>query len=247
MKRPSVSISDIFSNGRGNVATVVGYENSNKVSVIFAPDLHIHDFTAQNLRDGKFFDRYEPSVMGVGFVGIGSYTMKTHPIVDSAWRAMLKRCYSDEVQKVSKSYRGCSVHPDWHNFQVFAEWYTKQEGYGLGFDLDKDLIVKGNKVYSEWTCCLLPREINSLLQLKESDRQLPYGISVKRGKYEVRAKLGGKTVWLGSFSYIGDAEDRYIQSKREYCKKLIEKWQGNLGVEVIDKLEGWDFRGENHE
>ena len=39
---------------------------------------------------------------------------------------------------------------EWHNFQVFAKWFD--ENYMEGFQLDKDIKIEGNKIYSSGTC-----------------------------------------------------------------------------------------------
>lgn len=53
-------------------------------------------------------------------------------------------------------------------FQEFAEWCQSEYGYmnveqnGRFWQLDKDILVSGNMVYSPDTCCFVPNRINSV-------------------------------------------------------------------------------------
>jgi hypothetical protein len=101
-------------------------------------------------------DKLKPhSDNGTGFVGVGKYktSIKQKPTkMYSVWKSMLRR------------YKDCSVDSQWCNFQVFAKWHEKNYNPETmkGWHLDKDILVKGNKIYSPKTCCFVPFQINSL-------------------------------------------------------------------------------------
>lgn len=78
------------------------------------------------------------------------------------WHNMLARCYSESYQEKFPSYRGCSVCDEWLNFQTFAKWYHANRNEEKS-ELDKDLRVKGNKIYSPDTCILIPQALNKLV------------------------------------------------------------------------------------
>ena len=67
------------------------------------------------------------------------------------WRNMIERCYSPLWHKRYPSYIGCSVCPEWRYFSKFRFWMSTQKWKGM--ELDKDILVKGNRVYSPDTCC----------------------------------------------------------------------------------------------
>lgn len=72
------------------------------------------------------------------------------------WYAMLRRCY---VTPQQPCYEGVTVCREWHDFQTFAQWYSANGG-GKCLELDKDIKVKGNKVYSPEGCMIVTREEN---------------------------------------------------------------------------------------
>ena len=95
---------------------------------------------------------------------------KTHEVINgkkvitkpyNTWSSMLTRCYSENYHKLQPTYIGCSVCEEWHNFDVFCEWFA--QNYKDGYQLDKDLLQQGNKMYSPKTCVFLTQRINSLL------------------------------------------------------------------------------------
>ena len=112
-------------------------------------------------------DRMKPSICGIGFLGYGEHKASVDcnaTKVYIAWKGMLKRCYCQKSLEKQPTYKGCTVHLDWHNFQNFAKWYYDHHPTdGETYRLDKDYLVKGNKVYSPNTCCFLTTGANSVL------------------------------------------------------------------------------------
>ena len=87
------------------------------------------------------------------------------------WCNMLRRCYSEKYQKKRPTYKDCKVSENFKSFEYFYEWCHKQIGFGNeGWHLDKDLLNKGNKVYSEDSCIFIPNEINLLLTKRTTSR-----------------------------------------------------------------------------
>lgn len=106
-----------------------------------------------DIRKGNVRDLLFPNVFGVGFCGVGLEHQSLNGVKTkayTAWYNMLLRCYSETKPKRYVTYDDCTVCDDWHNFQVFSKWFN--ENYIKGFELDKDLLVNGNRVYSPDTC-----------------------------------------------------------------------------------------------
>lgn len=108
------------------------------------------------------------------------------------------------------------------DFQEFAEWCQFQPGYleidenGNSWEIDKDILVKGNKVYSPVNCCFVPRRINSLFTSCRSARgDLPLGVSlVKRtGNYRAYCNSGGSLKHLGMYDCPLDAHRAWQEEK----------------------------------
>ena len=152
----------------------------------------------------------------------------------TAWQNMLKRCYAGYSHNTA--WKDCEVCAEWLDFQEFAKWYTAQEGYAEGWQVDKDLIVEGNRVYSESTCSLVPAEINSLfLKGRKSTLGLPEGVGKNGKKYRSEIHVGGYR-YLGTFSTIIEAAQAYQEAKAKYIVSLLVKYEDRLHPAVTETL-----------
>lgn len=117
------------------------------------------------------------------------------------WTNMLTRAYDPKCHAKNPTYIGVTVCEEWHSFMAFRAWMETQDWEGK--QLDKDIIVPGNKVYSPTTCAFVPCQINSLLiDCAASRGELPVGVHFhKRDKrFQANIREGSKKRYLGSFS-----------------------------------------------
>lgn len=84
------------------------------------------------------------------------------------WVGMLERCYSPKWHKKKPSYADCSVCEEWLLFSNFKIWMSRQDWEGK--QLDKDIIVERNKVYSPENCVFVGNNINGFLKDRGNDR-----------------------------------------------------------------------------
>ena len=230
----------IYKTLSGTDFKIVKYFDRSKVEIQFLTARGNTKYVeAKHIRNGKGIrDPYVPIVNGVGYMGEGIYDSKNSKDAYSVWSNMMKRCYSDLIHKKHPSYKGCSVCKEWHNFQTFAEWFYSHESYGLGYHLDKDLLVKGNRVYSANTCSMIPREIN--LAITDSNRGsegLPCGVKRQGSStYRVDISRWGRGKYLGAYETVELAEDAYNKAKSSYIKDVAEKWKYLVTVDVYESL-----------
>ena len=188
-----------------------------------------------NIRNGEVKDPYLPSVDGIGILGT-KYPSKVNGVQTKEyvlWKHMLQRCYSDVCKKKYPTYEGCQVSENFKSYEYFYEWCHEQVGFGNeGFHLDKDLLVKGNKIYSENTCVFIPQEINSLLTKSTASRG-KHLIGVcwnKRDNAFVArvCKNKGKRENLGYFNTELEAFNAYKTAKETFIKEQANKWKGQI-------------------
>ena len=150
------------SNFNGNL-TIVSDNGPRSVLVAFVDTGYKTTSSRRRIKEGIVKDRLRPSVCGVGFVGDGRHVVSIkskHTRAYMIWHSMLQRCYSPKSHAKRPTYIGCSVAKEWHCFQVFAAWFEKHHRPGL--HLDKDIKIKGNKVYGPDTCMFVSQAENTI-------------------------------------------------------------------------------------
>ena len=187
--------------------------------------------------------RFKPTVQGVGYLGIGKFKSRDsvtqkQTVEYKTWLDMLKRCYNKEYQESKQTYKGCTVCLEWHNFQNFAEWYTSQEHYGKGYQLDKDWLVEGNKIYSPSTCVLAPKTINSLIVDNAAKRgKYPMGVVYNKKNRNFNAQINiNKTVKLGVFQTAEEASKAYQKAKKNRIKEVALEWQDLIDERLFNAM-----------
>ena len=146
----------------------------------------------------------------------------------AAHTAMTMRCLPGGSRQIKDPcYIGCSN--TFESFQEFASWYVQQFGAKDDWQLDKDLLVPGNKVYSPDTCVLLPSNVNTALQHgKLKSGGLPGGVTPYKDKYRARHSLFGKENHLGYFFDVRHAFAAYASAKSSYIRQLAEIYRSRL-------------------
>lgn len=154
----------------------------------------------------------------------------------SRWSSMINRCYSVKLQLKQPTYKGCSVIPEWHYFMTFRGWMEKQDWEGK--ELDKDLLVKGNKVYGPETCVFLDPEVNMFLTERENNKgEYPTGVYFNKQIKRFIAKCSNvsakKQEYLGTFEDIEEATKVYREFKYEQACVLASRQSDQRVVEAL--------------
>ena len=226
---------------------ILKYNDSYNVEIQFLKTGFETKVQLVQVKSGEIKDPHSPSVFGVGIFGtkypstVNGRNIKEYVL----WQRMLERCYSDKYKKKHPTYEGCEVSENFKSYEYFYEWCYKQIGFGVGgFELDKDLLLKGNKVYSENTCVFIPAEINLLLIKREASRgEHLIGVSwCKRDKAFIAqvCKNKGKPEYLGSFKTELEAFNAYKEVKESFIKEQAEKWKGKIDERAYEALMNYE-------
>jgi hypothetical protein len=163
----------------------------------------------------------------------------------SIWLNMLRRCYCKKYQANKPTYVLCSVSENFKSYSFFYDWCNTQIGYGIaGFELDKDILVRDNKIYSEDACIFVPKEVNIFFSDCGLARgKYPVGVYFDKdaGKYKARCSVNGKLKHLGYFNAPDDAHAIYKQFKEDLCKETAKKWHGQIDPRVYESLMNWSM------
>lgn len=172
-------------NNQGSLMRIVEYIDNRNIVVEFQDDYKIRVKTSYgNYKLGSVRNPYAPTVCGVGISG------NKYPIVENkrptreynAWLRMLNRCFDKTVKKSQPTYKDVSMCDEWLLFDNFYEWLHSQPNFDKWYNnkrwaIDKDILVKRNKLYSPETCCLVPQNVNCLFLKREAERgRYPIGV-----------------------------------------------------------------------
>ena len=196
-----------------------------------------------NIKSGSIKDPYSPSVCSVGISGT-KYPSKVNGVTTKEydlWNGMLVRCYSDNFKKKYPTYEGCEVGDNFKSYEYFYEWCQNQIGFSnQGWHLDKDLLIKGNKVYNEDSCVFIPNDINLLLTKREASRGehligVYWDKTNKAFKTQV-SKSKGKREHLGLFNTEIEAFNAYKTAKESFIKEQANKWKSQIDPRAYEAL-----------
>lgn len=179
-------------------------------------------------------------VQGVGINdrSISSQLNGKDTIEYTLWHNMLKRCYSKPYLEKQPTYIGCSVSDNFKYYHLFHAWCQTQVGFGKeGYQLDKDLLIKGNKVYSEHTCVFIPKSLNLLLTKRTLDRGLlPIGVNKHGSKFKAQCSLVDKRIYLGLFDTPELAFEAYKLTKENHIKDIALKYKDFIDTRAFNAL-----------
>lgn len=220
--------------------TIVAFEGARNITIKFCNTGTICHVSSQQIREGTVYDPLAKTKCGVGYFGIGKFNSKDNSVEYKAWNSMMTRAYSDEYKEKFPTYVGVSVCEDWHNFQNFAEWCNSQHNFGKkGWVLDKDILKRGNKVYSPEYCRFVHHSINALVVKCDANRgSLPIGVSWcnTKNKYAAHVNKDGKTVFCGYHSNPLSAFSSYKTMKEKIIKEVIGRFKDDLDSDIYSAL-----------
>lgn len=147
------------------------------------------------------------------------------------WSIMFERCYSKSELIKNPNYLGCEICKEWFCFNNFARWYNKNKwgNNKILLEVDKDIKIKRNKIYSPTTCILAPHRINTLFvhSVDSSYRNGLIGTYLNQnGNYTAQCNTGSKSNRnLGSYKTEIEAFNVYKQAKENYIKQIADEYK----------------------
>lgn len=201
-----------------------------------------------NFQKGSVKNPYYPSICGVGIIG-EKYPVSTNCITAKeydAWRRMIVRCFNEWYKENRPAYKFVTVCDEWLNYENFYEWIHSQENFeqwynGKRWAIDKDILHKGNKVYSPENCCLIPQNVNCLFLKRESERgKYPIGVQYTEKGFSAKCRnpFLNKAVELGYYSTPEKAFEAYKKYKENIIKQVAQEEynKGNITKQCYDAM-----------
>ena len=239
----------------GSEMIIVKYRTNKDIDVYFQKyNWTFKGTTYSNFKKGEIKCPYEPRVYGVGYVGEGEYKCRENgkdTKVYRTWYDMLRRCYDEKNLKRNPTYVNCKVSKSFHNFQNFAKWYYDNyyQIEGERMELDKDILVKHNKIYSPETCVFVPETINLLFTKRQNDRgESVIGVTYNKRdkKYATRCNLlnpetgKSKSKYLGTYETQEKAFEVYKYYKEKNIKVVADYYKNKIPNKLSNAMYNYE-------
>ena len=223
----NIKIGQLISSNSSGDFKVIEVLGSRNIAIRFVETgTEVHNLQKANVLRGNVHDYMIPTFLGLGYLGSDGMTKNTAAY--NCWSAMLTRCYSESYHSTRETYRDCEVEPSWLNLTTFRKWF--ELNHIKGYHLDKDLLVQGNRVYSENTCTFIPQEVNAAIVEKSKVIDgCEGGVSKRRvkGKTEYNGlynvSFGRK--YLGRTRDLDEANSLYKEYKKFYFEVMVDKYE----------------------
>lgn len=239
-------------NKQGCLMRIVEYVGNDDITVEFQDEYKAKVHTTYcNFQKGGVKNPYYPSVYGVGMIGekylcSDSNSEKWHTKEYEVWKNVLQRCFYEKKKKTLPTYQKATCCEDWLLYDNFYEWLHSQENFdrwlnGDKWAIDKDIIIKGNKLYSPDTCCLVPNNVNVLFTKRDNYRgNLPIGVKRNTRGFQANCEnqLLGHRQYLGTYSTPDKAFNVYKEYKEGLIKQVAQEEyvQGNITKECYEAM-----------
>lgn len=167
-------------NNKGYPMKIVEYNSRNDIVVEFQDEyksnVHTTYYHFQNGNVKNPYNSNNAGVYGVGIKGGKYHTVNNGEITKEyrAWKSILRRCFDVKTKNERPTYKDVTCCEEWLLYENFYKWLHSQENFdkwlnGYKWAVDKDILIKGNKIYSPNSCCLVPMYINTLFAIKNKN------------------------------------------------------------------------------
>ena len=250
-------IGEVNMSNEGYEMKIVKYNKATDIIIEFQDEYKARCCVSyNNFKMGRVSNPYHKNVYDIGYKGVGNYKVSVNNKATKCyeiWIKMLQRCYAPYYINKNLTYIDCYVCDEWLCFQNFAEWFYKNyyECNNERMHLDKDILIKGNKVYSPKTCIFVPERINKLFTKRQNYRgEYPIGVTYNKNSNKLYVRCcvyednKNKRIFLGSFSTdkVDQAFYRYKKFKENYIKRVAEEYYQDdlIPEELYWAMYRWD-------
>lgn len=228
-------------NNQGSPMKIIEYIDSSNITVEFQDKYKYRIKTIYaNFKSGSIRNPYYPSVYNVGIVGC-KYPTKIdgkHTKEYDTWVHILQRCYDEKKKENQPTYKNVVCCEEWLNFESFCDWLHEQKNFnkwknGKRWAIDKDILVKRNKMYSPETCTLVPQNVNCLFLKREAQRgKYPIGVSYRSDGFlaSFHNPFTNNREELGYYSTPEKAFVTYKTHKEDVIKQVAETEYDNGNI-----------------
>ena len=147
------------------------------------------------------------------------------------WKFILRKCLTKQIV----GYEDCCISDKWARLSDFKMWLESNPDW-KDLEIDKDILIKGNREYGPDTCVLVPSWINSLIVTRSRDRgEYPIGVHFVKDKrctkdypkpYFSQLRTGdGNREYLGVFETPQEAHRAWQLAKYNQIIKTEERYK----------------------
>ena len=211
-----------------------------------------------HFKNGDIINPYHPNVFGVGIVG-NKYSAKIdgkHTKEYKTWHGIIQRCFDEKAKEKYSTYKDVVCCDEWLLYENFYEWLHNQENfdkwyYGDRWCIDKDILIKGNKIYSPDTCCLVSNNVNVLFTKSNSSRgEYPIGVYFHKRVNKFCAQISKinkdlnkiQQDFIGYYDTPEQAFLAYKKAKESYIKQIAseEYAKGNITKQCYEAMMNYE-------
>ena len=225
----------------GCIMKIAEYNNNYDIIIEFQDEHKYRLHTSyQAFKKGNCKNPYFASVLGHGYLGVDKEGntpnvkefkdgKNVHTWEYHKWQSMLQRCFDNKYKEKEPTYKNVTCCDRWlcfanflEDFEILKQEYNWSEDEKL--NLDKDILNKGNKMYSLENCILVPNWINLLFTKRDAVRgDCPIGVcyNKKSKKYQALCNINGKKIGLGYYNTIEQAFSAYKIAKEQEIKRVV--------------------------
>lgn len=229
----------------GMKAEIIEYRNCNDIDIKFEDGYIKKRISYKHFLEENVSHPFIPTLLNVGYIGETNTSDGSGKLLKSykCWSGMIQRCYDPKQHIKHPTYKDCEVCEEWKCYANFKKWYDENiyEIEGERMHLDKDILIKGNKIYSPDTCVFVPQCINSLFTKCNSKRgNLPIGVTLHNHKYRASLSTSEGRITSKVYDTKEEAFLVYKEIKEKEIKRVADLYKDKIPQKLYDAMYNYE-------